>query len=42
MKHFYDLKKHNEVKRCFERFDLDHNGYIDRQELAALSMKLGH
>lgn len=42
MEHFYHLKKDNEVKQCFKRFDLDGNGYIDKQELAALSLKLGH
>ena len=30
MEHFYHLKKDNEVKQCFKRFDLDGNGYIDK------------
>lgn len=42
MEHFYQLKKENEVRKCFERFDLDGNGYIDKQELAGLSLQLGH
>ena len=42
MMHFYEEKKENEVKKVFNRFDLDGNGYIDRDELAALSLKLGH
>lgn len=42
MMHFYEEKKENEVKECFKKFDLDGNGYIDREELAALSLRLGH
>jgi Ca2+-binding EF-hand superfamily protein len=42
MKHFYELKKDNEVKEVFEKFDIDGNGCIDRQELASLSLSLGH
>jgi Ca2+-binding EF-hand superfamily protein len=42
MEHFYQMKKDDEVKKCFNRFDLDGNGYIDKDELAALSLKLGH
>lgn len=42
MEHFYELKKENEVQECFKKFDLDGNGCIDRQELASLSLTLGH
>jgi len=37
MQHFYEVKKEGEVKNCFNKFDLDGNGFIDKQELAALS-----
>lgn len=42
MEHFYELKKDGEVRDCFKKFDLDGNGFIDRQELASLSLRLGH
>ena len=42
MQHFYEVKKEGEVKNCFNKFDLDGNGFIDKQELAALSQRLGH
>lgn len=42
MEHFYEEKKANEVVDCFKQFDIDGNGYIDKQELAALSLRLGH
>ena len=42
MQHFYEIKKEGEVKNCFNKFDLDGSGFIDREELAALSLRLGH
>jgi len=42
MEHFYELKKENEVRDCFKKFDLDGNGHIDREELGSLSVRLGH
>lgn len=41
MDYYYNEKKDGEVKKCFRRFDLDGNGHIDKDELAALSLKLG-
>lgn len=42
MDYYYNEKKENEVQQCFKRFDLDGSGSIDKEELAALSLKLGH